>query len=257
MHRRGAEPDREAIHKVAVLRSTQLFSTLTDELLKKIAGLALSRHLERGQVLCSEHEEAVALYVVATGELRAIRQTPDGREQVLSTERPGAVLGAVPVFNGGKFYSTIIADIPSEVLSIEKHQIHELCREHSELLWNIAKVLAHRLRQYAELIESLALRNVEQRVAQYLCAAAYERGAPVAEGCVVELTSTRVEIASRIGSVREVVSRAFAQLENAGLIHIEGVRLITIPRVKALSAFARGESDATEKHASNPFPNIV
>src|SRR6476660_6455170 len=98
------------IDKVAALRKTDLFGSLADDLLIKISGLALTRYLSPEQVLYSEHDEASALYVVVKGELRSVRQNLEGREQVLSSERSGAILAAVPVFNGGKFYSTMIAD---------------------------------------------------------------------------------------------------------------------------------------------------
>ena len=226
------------IDKIGALRKTDLFGSLADDLLIKISGLTVTRHLSPEQVLYSEHDEASALYVVARGELRSIRQNSEGREQVISSERPGAILAAVPVFNGGKFYSTMIADSDAEVLSIEKHLTHQLCREHTELLWNLARVLAHKVRHCAELIESLALRNVEQRVAQHLLSIAQERGVPVGEGCVVELHLTRTQIASRIGSAREVVSRAFTHLQECSLIQVEGRRLVTVPNMRALRAFA-------------------
>jgi CRP/FNR family transcriptional regulator len=227
-----------SISKVEALRRTDLFGSLSEDLLNKIAELSVARQLKRGQVLYSEHDEAAAVYVVARGELRSIRQSVAGREQVLSTERPGAVLAAVPVFNGGKFYSTMIADSTSVVVSIDKRHLHALCREHSELLWNLARVLAHKVRHYAELIEILALRSVEQRLAQYLVTIARERGIPVREGCTVELTLTRSEIASRLGSVREVISRAFTHLQKSNLIRIQGRRLVNVPDLRALNTFS-------------------
>ncbi len=226
------------IDKVAALRRTDLFGSLSDDLLLKISGSAVSRHLIPEQVLYSEHDEAMALYVVARGELRSVRLNLEGREQVISSEHPGAILAAVPIFNGGKFYSTMIADGESDVLSIEKHLVHRLCREHTELLWNLARVLAHKVRHCAELIESLALRNADQRVAQHLLSIAQERGVSLGEGCVVELYLTRTQIANRIGSAREVVSRAFTHLQECGLIQTEGRRLITVVNTEALRAFA-------------------
>ncbi len=255
--RAPANKKSSTTNKVAALRKTGLFGTLTDELLDKIAALATTRRLDRGQVLYSEHQEASAVYVVASGELRSIRQSAEGREQVLSTERPGAVLAAVPVFNGGKFYSTIIADLSSEVLAIQKPDMHRLCREHTELLWNLARVLGHIVRHHAELIETLALRNVEQRVAEHVFTVAQERGVSVGDGCLVELTLTRTEIANRIGSVREVVSRAFVQLHKSGLIQLQGRRLITIPDMRALSAAAGTRRHHDAKLASDLSSEIV
>lgn len=227
--------------KINALKKTELFGSLPDALLRKIAGVAVSRHLSRGEVLYSEYEEASGLFVVVSGEIRSIRQAPDGREQVLSTERAGAVLAAVPVFNGGKFFSTMIADSNSDVICIEKHHVHQLCREHTEMLWNLARGLAHMVRHFAELVETLALSNVEERLARYLLTIAHERGVRVGSGCVFELTLTRAEVATRIGSVREVVSRALTHLEKTGLIHLEGRRLITVPDMHALAKFAGAE----------------
>ncbi len=133
------------------------------------------------------------------------------------------------------------ADSESEVLAIEKHLTHQLCREQTELLWNLARVLAHKVRHCAELIESLALRNVEQRFAQHLLSIAQDRGVRVGDGCVVELHLTRTQIANRIGSAREVVSRTFTHLQECGLIQVEGRRLVTVPNMRALGTFAEKE----------------
>lgn len=224
--------------KIAVLRKTPLFDGLSEDALRKIGAVATVRLLRRGQVLFSEHEEGSGLFVVIEGELRSVRQDPEGREQVLSTERSGAVLALAPVFNGGKFYSTMVANTPAEVLCIQTRHVHELCHQHTELLWNVARVMSHRVRRYAELIETLALRNVDQRLARYLHTIAHERGIQAGSAYVVELTLTRAELASHIGSAREVVSRALAHLQKQKLIELEGRRLVTVPNMQALAAFA-------------------
>jgi CRP/FNR family transcriptional regulator len=232
-------------NKFAAIRKTDLFGNLPDSLLQAIAARAVGRHLERGAILYSQHETVSALYVVCSGELRLVRQNTEGREQVLSTERAGAVLADVPVFDGGKSYTTAIADTHSEILSIETQDIRDLCRKHPEILWNLVSVLAQRVRNSAEVIETLALRNVDQRVAQYLLVVCQERGVRAGGSSVVELTMSRTEIASRLGSTREVVSRAFTHLENAGLIQLQGRRLLTISDTRKLGAFA-GSSNTAE-----------
>lgn len=244
--------------KVTALRQTDLFGSLSGDVLEEIAALAVTRHISRGQILFSEHNEASNLYVVTRGEFRSIRQNLDGRQQVLSTQHPGDILAAVSVFNGGRLYSTVIAEARSEVLGIEKRHVRELCRKHTELLWNLAMLLARTVSRHADLIESLALRNVDQRVAQYLLMVAQERGVPVGEGCMVELTLTRTDIASRLGSAREVVSRAFTRLQNCGLIQMKGCRLVTVANMQALRAFG-GMYSQTEKVRviSEPFSEMA
>jgi CRP-like cAMP-binding protein len=242
-----------SMDRVAALRQSELFRTLPEDLLQKIAALAIPRQLSRGQVLFSEHDEASGVYVVIRGELRSVRQSADGREQVLSTERAGATLAAVAVFNDGKFYSTMIADTSAEVICIAKRDMFQLCREHPEILWKAAKLLADMVRHHAELIETLVFRNVEERLAQHLLTIARLRGVPVENGCAFEMTLTRTEIAGRLGSVREVVSRAFTHLQENGLIRLDGQRLVTIPDMRALQQFAGAERDLPEARLASEF----
>jgi CRP/FNR family transcriptional regulator len=218
-----------------------VFCALSEDLLRKIAAFAIPRQLTRGQILFSEHDTASGLYVVVRGEFHSVRQSIDGREQVLSTERAGATLAAVAVFNNGTYYSTMIADTSAEVISINKRDLYQLCREHPEILWRIAKLLADMVRHHAELIETLVFRNVEERLAQHLLTVARRRGVPVGSGCAFEMTLTRTEIANRLGSVREVVSRAFTHLQNMGLIRLDRQRLVTVPNMQALQEFAGTE----------------
>ena len=102
-------------------------------------------------------------------------------------------------------------------------------------------MLAGRLRRCAELVETLSLREVGQRLARFLLAEARRRGARAGSGLRVELAHTNQQIAARVGSVREVVSRALTRLQHDGLVRLEGRRL-TIPDEKALAAFA-GEGE--------------
>lgn len=238
-----------ALDKMQALRQTDLFCSLSDDLLKEIAACTVTRHLDRGQVLFSEHEEASGLYVLADGELRSIRQNAPGREQVLSTERAGAVLSLVPLFNGGRHYSTAIAEMAAQVLYITRNDMRELCREHTELFWNVARVLAHKVHHLTEVVETLALSSVNQRVAQYLIDIACERGLVQGNSCLVELKLARSQMASRLGTAREVVSRALTHLHECGLIQLQGRRLVTIPDMGAFRDFAGFERAREEPNA--------
>ena len=233
--------------KAEALGRTDLFSELPEEVLRKLAAHAVTRRLNRGDMLYSEDEEAAGLFVVAEGELRSVRQSSEGREQVLSTPGAGAALALVPAFNGGKYFTTVIADTAAVVLCINHDDVRRVCREHPELLWRVARALAREIRHSAELIESLALRNVEQRVAQYLMTVAHDRAVRSEGGLVFELTQTRPEIASRVGSVREVISRSLTHLHQRGLIVLRGARLVTIPNLDALRRFS-GAPALTELH---------
>lgn len=231
---------RLRLDKTEVLRETRLFHGLQDAALQTIADRAIVRRIGRGEVLFSQGEQAQGLYLVAEGAFRSIRQTPEGREQVVSTKTNGAALAEAAVFDGSKTFYTVIAECPSIVLFIETRDVYQFCRDYPAVFWNVARDLAHELRRSAELIETLALRSVEQRLAQYVLTLVETHGIRSTEGSIVELTATRPEIAIRLGSVREVISRSFARLQENGLIVLRG-RLITVPDESTLRAFAAAE----------------
>jgi CRP-like cAMP-binding protein len=231
-----------ATDKIAALRRTALFGELDEATLAKLAARAAERRYERDEVLFIAGEEARGLYVIVEGSVRAFRESLDGREQVIHVERAGATVAEAPAFDDGAFPSTVAAEEPTAVLFIDKRDVRCLCVEHPEIALAALKVLAGRLRRCAELVETLSLREVGQRLARFLLAEARAKGVRADDGRTLRLTlsQTNQQIAARIGSVREVVSRALARLQHDGLIRHEG-RTLTIHDESKLSAFAGEE----------------
>jgi CRP/FNR family transcriptional regulator len=225
------------MNKIEVLRRTAFFSGLDASTLHALAKRAVERRFHTDEVLFVAGEEAHGLYVIVAGAVRAFRESSDGREQIIHVERAGATVAEVPVFDDGLFPSTVAAEEETTVLFIEKRDVRLLCMEHPEIALAALKVLAGRLRQCAELVETLSLREVSQRLARFLLAEARRKGVRTEQGLSLTLTLTNPQIASRIGTVREVVSRTFTRLQHDGLLVVEGRRLI-IPDEQALAAFA-------------------
>lgn len=226
--------------KIAALGRTALFGELDGATLKALAERAVERRYARDEVLFIAGEEARGLYVVVEGAVRAFRESPDGREQVIHVERAGAAVGEVPVFDGGPFPSTVAAEEPTSVLFIDRRDVRRLCVEHPEIGLAALKVLAGRLRRCAELVETLSLREVGQRLARFLLAEARAKGDRAGAGFRLTLAHTNQQIAARVGSVREVVSRALARLQHDGLVALDG-RALTIHDERKLAAFAGEE----------------
>ena len=231
--------------KIAALRRTALFNELDEDTLRALAARAIERRFQKDELLFVAGEEAHGLYVIVEGAVRAFRESADGREQVIHVERAGASFAEVPVFDDGAFPSTVAAETDSVLLFIDKRDVRNLCLEHPQIALAALKVLAGRLRRCAELVETLSLREVGQRLARFLLAEARARGVRTKDGFEVTLTVTNQQIAARVGSVREVVSRALTRLQQDGLVALKGRRL-SIPDEEALSAYA-GEEKGTSQ----------
>jgi CRP-like cAMP-binding protein len=226
-----------SIDKVTALSRTALFGELDADTLRALAARAVERRFRKDDLLFVAGEEARGLYVIVEGAVRAFRESADGREQVIHVERAGATVAEVPVFDDGVFPSSVAAEADSTLLFIDKRDVRNLCREHPQIALAALKVLAVRLRRCAELVETLSLREVGQRLARLLLAEARARGERTKGGFVVTLTLTNQQIAARVGSVREVISRALARLQQDGLVTLEGRRL-SITDEAALASYA-------------------
>lgn len=229
--------------KIAALRRTALFGELSETDLQVLAERAIERRLKRDEILFVAGDEAAGLFVIASGSLRAFREGADGREQVIHVERAGATIAEVPVFDDKPYPSTVAAEEDSIVLFLDKQSVRSLCMAHPEIGLAALKLMAGRLRKCAELVESLSLSEVDQRLAQWLLAEARARGIRTADGCELTLVLTNQQIAARVGTVREVISRALARLQQNGLITVDGRRII-ISDENALAVFAGNEGSA-------------
>jgi CRP-like cAMP-binding protein len=225
------------LDKVAALKRTALFCELDDRTLGSIAERAVPRTFRKDEVLFIAGEKARGLYVIVQGSVRAFRGSTAGREQVIHVERAGATIAEVPVFDDGDYPSTVAAEEDTETLFLNKTDVRQLCLSHPEIPLAAVKVLAGRLRRCAELVETLSLKEVGQRVARFLLAEAERQGKRTSAGTTLNLTQTHQQIAARVGTVREVISRSFSRLQQDGLIIVED-RKLTIPDEAALLAFA-------------------
>ena len=226
-----------ATDKIAALRRTQMFGELDEPQLRALAERAIERNLARGEVLFVAGEEARGLFVLVDGAVRAFRESIEGREQVIHVEGAGSTIAEVPVFDEGPYPSTAAAEEDSIVLFIDRSDVRRLCLEHPQIALAALKLLAGRLRKCAALVEALSLHEVDQRLARLLLAEARSHGVRDGSQLTCGLVLTNQQIAARIGTVREVVSRALSRLQQNGLIRVEG-RRVFIPDEEVLRSYA-------------------
>ena len=223
--------------RIAALQATKLFGGLSPEALADIAQRAIELHLQKGEMLFLSGEPARGLFVVVSGKIRAFRQNEEGREQVMHVDAAGSVLGDVPVFDNGPYPASAIAEVASDVLLIEKGDICECCVKYPSLALTALKLMAARVRRHANLVESLSLHEVGQRLALFLLAEARATVIPAEIPMTFRLRRSNHDIASHIGTVRDVVSRALTRLKHQGLISIND-REVTIQDLQGLKRYA-------------------
>jgi CRP/FNR family transcriptional regulator len=198
------------------------------------------RALQTGEILFEEGAPCQGLFIVAEGSVEVRQTSLRGREQVFHSEGPGATLGEGPLFDRRGYIATAVATEPTRVLFLRRADLLDLCRRRPQVALSILETLARRMRHFAELVSDLAFRPVPERLARFIAA----RAGTVPPGTDLYLDLTQTQLAARLGTVRELVARAFSQLEESGIIRRSRARVVIRDPVR-LAALARGEpSDA-------------
>jgi CRP-like cAMP-binding protein len=205
----------------ALLSRSLLFNGLPEPLLAKLAGITHERRFGKNEAIFFEGRKADGFYLVAQGQVKVFKMSPDGREQILHVFGVGEPFGEVPVFNGQPFPANAVSLTASAALFFPRPAFISLITASPELALSMLAVLSRRLRQFAAQIESLSLKEVPGRLAAHLVFLAEDQG----RRDEVTLDIPKGQLASLLGTSPETLSRIFASLSAEGLIRVDGKRI--------------------------------
>lgn len=213
-----------------VLTATPVFGTLPAKILATVASQLAPRAYVAGQVICTEGDAATSLFLLETGWVKGVRITEGGREQAIIVLRGGEIFGAESVFTRAPYPWTVIALEATAAWTIDNATLKSLTGRHPALAIALLEHLGARACDYIQLVEDLSLRNVPARLAWTLLSHAESQGGEL----IVPRRSwsTLDEIAARLGTVRDVLSRALSTLESEGLLRLERHQIVLIDPVK-------------------------
>lgn len=213
-------------HVLQVFQSLRHFGDLPDVVQKTVATSAVQRRFREGQVIYLEGEPAEYVYLLESGWVKAMRITPQGREQAMMFLQPVEVFGDIAVFTGRTYPGTVVALEDVVVWAIPAQTILDLISQHPPLALAVIRHLGERVLHYVNLVEDLSLRSVEARLANTLLQHAELRAGRL----VVPRRhwTTFDEMASRLGTVRDVLSRALRSLEGEGLLEVKRREIIVL-----------------------------
>jgi CRP-like cAMP-binding protein len=207
---------------------------LSRDELSALAARISVRHIKPKEILFGEGERGGDLLIVQSGRVRVFKAAVNGRQQLLSIERAGSTLGEVSVFDGGSYSATAIADSPVVALRLSGIDFQTLCATSPDVALKVIRVLGHRLRLLRALVEQLSFSTVRDRLISYLLRLAEEHGSTD-----FPLTENNEQLADRLGTVRELVSRNLGRLHSEGLIRMRR-KAVTIPDISLLRAALNG-----------------
>jgi CRP/FNR family transcriptional regulator len=227
------------VDKRDILNRCPLFSGLSDPEIDQIVGIGIKKTYEKGEMIFSEGQEATGFFVNLSGQIKVYKLSADGREQILHIIHPTEAFAEAALFAGWTYPAFADALERSLILYVPKDRFLGLIRKNPQLSLNIIGGLSSWLRRFVDLVEEVSLKDVSARVSKYLLDSSIRSGQKQEGGIVFELEVNKTQLASRLGTISETLSRAFRKLQNRKIIRVEGKR-ITILNKEALEEIASG-----------------
>lgn len=212
-----------------LLRTVPIFSELSDADIASLAQLTGRRRCPKDTVVFFENEEGDSFFMILEGRIKVTILGDDGREIILSVLGPGDFFGEMALLDNEPRSATAIAIEDSELLSLCRADFQSVLTDNRSIQGALIKVLTARLRRANHQISTLALMDVYGRVARVILDMAREEGRRLKDGHIAFRRATHQEIANRIGTTRETVTRMLKDLERQGLIQVEGREFIVGP----------------------------
>lgn len=230
-----------------LLKTINYFAGLDSSELESIKQYIVEKLVDKDEVLLYEGIWSDYLYFLISGLVKVYKTSANGKEQILHIAPPGESLNDVSTFDGGTNQASMLAMTPVQLYGIRKEDLKAILQAHPQIYLNILKALAYRIRRDSNLVEELSSTQVIGRLAKLLL------GKYAGEEVTVGLWLTQQDMASMIGTCREVVNRSLKIMEEKGAIRLKRHRVIVIKK-DVLAAMATTASDTIPRYLSPKTP---
>jgi len=205
------------------LQSVPYFAGLGPAELDSVGRLIFEKTVEKEEIIILEGDHSEALYFVASGAVKCFKTSGEGKEQILRIILPGDSFNDVAVFDGGPNPASTEAMGPVVLYGITKRDMEKVLCDHHQVVSNVVRILAGRIRHLLELVEDLSFRHVVSRIARLLLEYAGDGTGP-------RPRLTQQEMAAMVGTAREVVGRSLKALQEEGAIRMERNRIVIVDK---------------------------
>lgn len=205
-----------------MLENVSLFADLTKEELELLSEHAVTRVFPKNSIIINEGDDSDALYIVVSGRVKAFLSDEEGKEIVLTTHEVDDYFGEIALFDDAPRSASVVTLEKSKISIISKTDFEDCLCRNPRIMLRVIRGLIARLRISTENVRSLALLDVYGRVARVLLQLSEEENGQL----TIKDKLTHQDIADRVGSSREMISRILKDLKTGGYIEVEERHII-------------------------------
>lgn len=203
---------------IEILKNNALFKGFGFNELEALSSFARQKNIAKNVFIIKEGEHTHEMFLIMEGIVDVMLNNQDGDELILSTLQEGDIFGELSLLDDKPRSANVIAREECKLLVIHKPDFFEFLNKNSNAAVQIIKYLCEKLRSTNNIAYSYALMDVYERLIKYLFSVAE----PMADGkFIISSALTHKEIALKICTGREVVTRMLKRLEKDNYLTIE------------------------------------
>lgn len=218
----AAAPDADLKTRIGAF---SFFDEMSNHGQEKLVQSLQVMQMGAGLELLEEGSLCQALLLVESGSIRVYKMSPAGREITLYQVTPGesCVLGTSCVVNDQRYPAHAICSRDANALAVPAAIFRHLYDQEPAVRSFVMNLFSRRLSDLMLLVEEVAFRRMDERLAAFLL----EKGF-VSRGVLKPIEMSHEEIASHLGTAREVVTRVLQQFVDECLVRLERKRVILL-----------------------------
>ena len=219
------------------LRGVGLLRSLSDDERTALAARCRFRSYEQGEMIVDANEATNDLRMVLSGDVRVVVRMVEGREVIFNDFGAGDFFGEIAAIDGGLRSANVTARSRCQLAIMPAGVLREVCADHPEVSWALMTHLAGMVRHLSLRLSEFSFLKAKHRLCAELLRQSRPRNGHEGQR-ILSPVPRQVDIADRIASRREIVSREMKALERAGILSRErgGLVILSPARLEAVVA---------------------
>lgn len=226
---------------IDLIRSLPMFATLTPAQVAAFAPRFRVDHFDQNRVIFLEGDPADRLWLVQSGQVKIVKYSADGQENLLEVIMPGEMFGGAGILFP-THPATAVAMFDATVLSLDREEYCQIIRQYPDVALRIIGILGERLRA-AMHMRALSTDRVDTRVAHILLKLAAKTGEATEQGIRINLPLARQDIADMAGTTIETAIRIMSRFRKEGLALTEPGGYIVVTDEARLRRLSEGAGE--------------
>jgi CRP/FNR family transcriptional regulator, cyclic AMP receptor protein len=219
----------------AALGRIAILAGLSAAAIARLAAACRWRQYRAGGLIVSHRDPSTDLHMLAAGRVRVSIYSSDGTAVIFTDIRPGEVFGEIAALDRGPRSASVEAIEESTVASLTAAEFERLLLDEPRVAVATMRLMAAEIRRLSQRVHEFSTLGVQNRIDAELLRFVGDEATNKTD-VLLSPSPSLAEIASRVTTHREAVSRELSRLAGLGIVRREGadLRIVDLPRLAQL-----------------------